>query len=337
MTQLESVLGFIEKMDIEMLDTVLNSELTYQGTSKKIFIEKLSLIFDKFKNKGDVEIELDFGKCKCPKCAIGNKKGFVLMGNNSREHLNLMIELSAESRVLDIYYCNEYGIVDDYYVPYDFEFEKEDLNIFGYNSIVLLQDERLDFMPTERYHLLSEKCTEAFEEIENGIKQSVGFEIINDWLKKYNKLEDLMIGNRYTTTIKFSRLYSNLERVQPYFLMLINAEDAIKKYNEKANLTNDELINWLIEYENLGCSSLVTFNMDFIEVEDDVKKWYLANDYNFYFSPDDFKSIIEFKKIFDSQYWNILDEHVKAFELEQDIKLEIDNCNLNYIINREVF
>lgn len=337
MTQLDTVLGFIKTMDTKMLDEILDGEVTYQGTSKKIFLNKLDLVFAKFKIKGDSAIEIEYGKCQCPKCEIGNKKGYVLIGNNSRQCLDLMFELSAEWKVLDIYYCNEYGLVDDCYVPYDFEHEKDDLDVFGYNSIKLYPDEKLDFIATERYCLMTEKCKEAFEEIENGDEKHISFEIINDWLRKYKNLVDVMIGNYYTTTFKFAYLYSDLGKVQPYFTMLYYTDRAMKLYNE-GNYTNEnDLIEWLIKHQNLGCSLLVTFNMDFIETEKDGKKWYLSNDYNFYFLPDDFKSIIEFKNLFDSKYWSLLEKHIEIFEREHNRELEMDYRNLNYIINYEPF
>ena len=51
-TQKESFLQYLQKMDIGMLELILDNSITYFGVSKKIFLEKLSYIFNQVKLGG---------------------------------------------------------------------------------------------------------------------------------------------------------------------------------------------------------------------------------------------------------------------------------------------
>ena len=50
-TQFESVVHFIQQMDIEMLKDILDDKLTYQHTEKHLFINMLDTAFDTIKKK----------------------------------------------------------------------------------------------------------------------------------------------------------------------------------------------------------------------------------------------------------------------------------------------
>jgi hypothetical protein len=59
MTQKEAFLHYIKKMDIEMLELILDDSITYFGASKSLFLEKLAYIFKQVKlggQSGDLRI-----------------------------------------------------------------------------------------------------------------------------------------------------------------------------------------------------------------------------------------------------------------------------------------
>ena len=51
-TQKEAFLKYLQRMDIEMLEIILDDSIIYFGASKKVFLEKLSYIFNQVKLGG---------------------------------------------------------------------------------------------------------------------------------------------------------------------------------------------------------------------------------------------------------------------------------------------
>ena len=49
-TQAKAIKYFFECMDIEMIDTFLSEEQTYQDVKKQLFINELERVFNQFKN-----------------------------------------------------------------------------------------------------------------------------------------------------------------------------------------------------------------------------------------------------------------------------------------------
>jgi len=52
-TQSEAVLHFFKKLDIDMVDELLDSDRTYADLEKSMFIHKLGNAFDQFLSEGD--------------------------------------------------------------------------------------------------------------------------------------------------------------------------------------------------------------------------------------------------------------------------------------------
>lgn len=70
--QIQAIQYFIEKMDIEMVDAFLDSDKTYQGFEKYLFISKLQLAFATFADLGDTHLFLVEGSFNsCDKTTTG--------------------------------------------------------------------------------------------------------------------------------------------------------------------------------------------------------------------------------------------------------------------------
>lgn len=52
-TQSDAVLHFLQHMDIEMIDSILESNRTYQDFEKNTFVQKLGYALDEFIQSGD--------------------------------------------------------------------------------------------------------------------------------------------------------------------------------------------------------------------------------------------------------------------------------------------
>lgn len=103
-TQEEALIHFIQTMDIEMINAYLDDDLTYQDFEKYVFISKLQIAFDKFRNCGDMKLFTYAGKCNS--CNKGCK-GFSFVGNISNNYMDVVIE-STDGKIKDLYECADF-------------------------------------------------------------------------------------------------------------------------------------------------------------------------------------------------------------------------------------
>lgn len=103
-TQEDAVLYFIQRLDVDMINTLLDDGRTYQDMEKDIFIRKLGYAFDEFLDCGDTFLNCSSGKCDAVMCNF-QCRGYSFTGNNSGKHLDLIIEKNVEGKVLDMYEC----------------------------------------------------------------------------------------------------------------------------------------------------------------------------------------------------------------------------------------
>ena len=102
-TQVDSVLYFLQRLDISMVSNVLDDKKTYQNIEKPLFIKKLGAAVDELIDAGDTYLNRYDGVCNS-KTYNFNCKGFSLVGNKSNDYLDLIIEIQ-DGVVLDIYEC----------------------------------------------------------------------------------------------------------------------------------------------------------------------------------------------------------------------------------------
>lgn len=101
---LEIVAHYICQLDIDAVDMVLDSKLTYQDMHKDDFIRLLGKVFEKFKAAGDTSLKTIPGKCA--RCYAGDYffTGYCFVGNNSLNYMNLLFEIKDEM-VHDVFQC----------------------------------------------------------------------------------------------------------------------------------------------------------------------------------------------------------------------------------------
>lgn len=103
MTQKDAVEYFISRMDIYALDKILDYR-EYSDVDKPFFLEKLNLVFDTFKERGNIRLVSTNGVCKG--CQHGHI-GVAFIGDNDDTYLELMI-LTENNKVTDIFECNNF-------------------------------------------------------------------------------------------------------------------------------------------------------------------------------------------------------------------------------------
>ena len=99
--QKDAVIYFITKLDVEMLNDILDENLKYQDFEKHKFLSKLQDVFVNFIELGETVLDIYEGKCnECNKCDTG----ISFIGNNSKNYIDLTIK-SDQGKVTDIFEC----------------------------------------------------------------------------------------------------------------------------------------------------------------------------------------------------------------------------------------
>lgn len=123
-TQAEAVIYYIQEMDIDMLDLILDKEKEYQDVSKDVFIQNLNTTFDVFRFNNNDKLIKHKGFCNSDKCANSCKNGYAFAGNHSKHILNIIFEVKN-------------GIIQDMYECFDFKIFNRELNMENYTQLTL--------------------------------------------------------------------------------------------------------------------------------------------------------------------------------------------------------
>ena len=121
-TQVDAVLYFLQRLDIDMVSRVLEDKRTYQNFAKPLFIKKLDNALDEFIEEGDTYLNRYEGSCNSKSCNY-KCKGYSFVGNNSGNYFDLIIDVK-DGVVNDIYECFSFkcedeGILKNKYIVLD--------------------------------------------------------------------------------------------------------------------------------------------------------------------------------------------------------------------------
>ena len=107
-TQVDAVLYFLQRLDIDMVSSVLEDDRTYQNFAKPLFIKKLEDAIDEFIEAGDTYLNRYEGSCNSKSCNY-KCKGYSFVGNNSANYFDLIIDIK-HGVVNDIYECFKFKL-----------------------------------------------------------------------------------------------------------------------------------------------------------------------------------------------------------------------------------
>ncbi len=107
-TQADAVLHFFQKLDVDMVSELLDSDKSYSDLEKPLFIQKLGNAFDEFLAAGDKHLFLYPGKCCSIECDSSGCPGYAFVGNNSGLFMELVFK-EEQGRVTDIYDCSDFN------------------------------------------------------------------------------------------------------------------------------------------------------------------------------------------------------------------------------------
>lgn len=109
-TQVDVILYFLQRMDIELVSDILDNNRTYQDFKKHIFIQKLRNAFNEFSASGDSFLHCHQGFCKEKLCGY-RCSGYSFIGNHSNNYMDLIIKVE-NGQVLDMYECSSFKNLD---------------------------------------------------------------------------------------------------------------------------------------------------------------------------------------------------------------------------------
>lgn len=107
-TQDDTVLHFLQKLNIWMLDAIPEKGRTYQNINKSTFIKKLGIALNKFMETGDAYLHRLEWHCNSELCNY-KCRGFTFVGNNSGNYMDLVVD-NRDGVVHDMYECREFAI-----------------------------------------------------------------------------------------------------------------------------------------------------------------------------------------------------------------------------------
>lgn len=310
----ELIISSFEKMDIEMLEVLLNDDQTYQDARKDAFIEKLKEAFNTFKTVNDTSLQAFRGICVSSECSNSGCSGYSFWGSNSKNHLDLIFE-ETELDFKDIYVCSDL---------------KTNKTVDKINRIRfdIFHDDKPRFNPSIETLAKIQLCEKAYIELVNNETVYLDKNDYLYWIVKHKTLfSTLSIFSNISQIDKFYWLYYRLKN---YAVFLENDADALFAINEfnLLDLNNEkQLLEWLVKNESLANSLTLFQDLDYLD-DEKLKTGYflLSSDYKLQLAISDFDTVYQFKKLHDNYYWDFLEKYT-TFSNE-----ELNNRNDNKLV-----
>lgn len=237
----ESFIRAVSKMDLATLDLILEDNISYQDTTKTIFIEKLGKIFRKLNKKNSFLIPSE-GKCCSEECSNKNNLGVSFTGDKTGDYFSFIIEQNENGSIKDIYNCYEFCT--------DKNSISENNRQYG---VTVYEDEKIDFKPSATFTYLNEKCSKAIYEINRAEEDFISSKEIINWINNYKSLycSFNLPPILFKTQNSFYNLYTDVKKIGDFLNFEEVAIVALDEF-EKINLGDDiQILKWLLIYDEL--------------------------------------------------------------------------------------
>lgn len=280
-TQKEAFLKYLQTMDIDMLEMILDDSVIYFGASKKKFLEKLSYIFNQFK--------------------LGGGTGYLRIKQHKKQTNTYYLLLQIFS------FANKFIIEEKegYIIKIGATkiiTSKDDIENLSPLEIFFGNDEKADFKPSNEYVMKLNRCTNAYKEVINNKIQILTREDISEWVKKHTLLYE---------EVKEEYLLFNYNDFKSLFFLFEYLLEVLQNYNEVkmalrsySNIDTSSLHQWLADYNKLAFCKVLSFESDFSDIDVTNKTLKYNHRSNIYFKGDDFLEIVKFNELYHKHYCN---------------------------------
>jgi hypothetical protein len=292
----------ISKMDCDALTLILDDKWYYDRTSKSIYIQKLSDVFDEFKKEDDFLI-CQKGNCNAGECNNFNKRGFSFIGNKSVRYINFIIDLKESGEIKNIHNCicfssNE-KVVDE---------AKKQLKISIY------VDEYINFKPTDIYTAMKNESISALNELKQFQNSEITKNELINWYEKYANLSNSIKGSdlNYKYQQLFWSCFLGVSEIYNYVKKEKSITVAIDKFKSIDIISDSKLLNWYKSYNNLFHKFRYILPIINSQLEtSEFGKIDICKDFRIYFRLNYLKESYELQEIFHSYFH----EKVNAFTI----------------------
>lgn len=314
----ELIIDSFEKMNLSMLEVLLDEDKTYQEATKDVFLDKIKESFSTLKDRGDTNLQAYKGFCNSTECPNRGCKGYSFVGNNSKNHIDLIFD-EVNDDVNDIYNCSALEI-------YDKSVQRE-----SFINITIMHDEEADFEPGVDYLIKSQKCNSAYEELYQYQDIIINKEIFLPWLEKYHALyKSFDLPPIFDTQFKkFHWLYYLMNDLKEFLESDEAAKKAVAEFESLERDNETQLLSWLVKFEKTG-HDLTLFMFEDMDYENpEAKPYFLVHDFKI--STSDFKYLAKFKYLFDEYYWTMLEKYSTFTEEEKNQYISQNSEMADYI------
>lgn len=307
-SQIDAVREYFSRMDLEMLDLVLEDAQYYSGVPKSEFLKRLDAIFEQFRNSGDKQLNIYRGICGDCRNAC---RGYTISGPESGHYINLLFE-ERNGVVVNICDCcnmlNQQDFVKTRRLTLDIDSESAE-----------------ELPKDEDYLDLLANCRLALSEFDQFREIPVMIRLINLWLLRHRELfEDCLPWFMYQAHFPFFELYRKLKHVSKIHLNknILQAEYlSLNRILDSGRHREEEVLSWLLRNERFGRSEDGNICM-FSEEEDFVNgKILLSSVPLIYLDESEFRIIYDYEKLFERFYFPMLRKY-SVFSQEEIMEME---------------
>ncbi len=312
---ISGLINAISEMDIKALELILEDKVSYQDTTKTIFLQKLKEVFKDFQKEDNKLIPYE-GKCKSDECSNKNKKGIAFVGNKSGRYINFIIEENEDGSVKDIYTCSDFCTNEN-----AVDKNKKQL------SFTIYKDENVGFNPSNAFTFLNNKSISAINELKQLNNTEFSKEQIIAWVKDYEETYNSMtwVNMFYKDHSPFYKCYQHINEIYQFLIIEEEASFALEEF-KSVNLNEEiQLLKWLVKYEHLYyelillCANIVT------EESLQTGNSLLHKDYTVYFKTNILQNCIDLQELIDKHYYEKLNKYNTLSQEEQENQIPFDD------------
>lgn len=309
-----SFINAISEMNSKAIELILDDQVTYQDTTKTIFLQKLQEFFKEFQMKDNKLIAYE-GKCNLEECTNKNKKGIAFVGNKSGRYINFIIEENEDGSLKDIYTCSDFCtdkiVIDE---------NKRQL------SFTIFDDEKVTFAPSSSHIDFKNQSINALNEIIRLNDCEISKDEIITWIKRYEGLYFSMnrINNFYKYHYSFYWIYEHINEIYKFLMIENEAKIAIAEFKSISLFDEIDLLKWLAKQEHLYNDLILLFGNVVSEESLKTGKCVLHQDYTVYFKISILQNCIDLQELFEKHYYEKLNKYntLSPVELEQQMPFD---------------
>lgn len=309
-----SLVNAISEMNSKALELILEDDVSYQDTSKMIFLQKLDEVFNEFKTK-DNELIAYQGKCNSDECTNKNKSGVAFVGNKSGRYINFIIEKNEDGSVKDIYdcydFCTNKKVIDE---------NKRQL------SFTVYKDEKVNFKPSSYYISSNNKSISAINYLTQFNDAVISKDQIITWVKQYEEFYNSLdwFDLLYKNISPFHSCFYHIKGIYEIILLEEEASIALKEFS-LVNLEEEiQILKWLVKFEYLHYK-LILLHPNIVSEESlQSGKIILYKDFTVYFKTKILKNCIDLQELFDKYYYEKLNKYSTRTQEEQENQTPFD-------------